>query len=222
MIEIRPIHYNFSTVEDISLNQLQQHYKLYEGYVDKLNAIWNTTKNSMFFSNSNTSYSKMRSLKLGETFVLNGVKLHELYFENICGNKGHPSKSLLELINKTYISYENFLDYFKNVALSMRGWVILSIDSLDNSLHIIGSDAHDIGAVWNSYPLLVMDVYEHAYMIDFGIDRKKYIDTFIKNINWDVVNMRFTNYFQPMKNTNPLRSFNPYTLIPSWRFENNL
>ena len=81
----------------------------------------------------------------------------------------------------------------------MRGWVVLSIDLLDNKLHIIGSDLHDTGAVWLSYPILIMDVYEHAYFMDFGTDKKKYISTFIENINWDILNERLQKYVSSMQ-----------------------
>lgn len=187
--------FNFSTVKGISLKQLEAHYKLYEGYVNKLNEIWNITKDADEFEDPNTTYSSMRSLKLGETYALDGVKLHNLYFENITGmDKGRPSSEMLQLIKRDFISYDNFLSYLKKVGLSMRGWAIVAIDPLDGKLHIIGSDAHDVGAVWESYPLLVLDVYEHAYFYDFTTERAKYIDIFLQNINWNVVNKRLEEY----------------------------
>lgn len=200
MAEIKKQNYNFSTVKGISLNQLQQHYKLYEGYVNKLNEIWTMPIDAAKYGQGNSTYSPMRSLKLGETYALNGVNLHQLYFENMIGGNNKPFGPILNLIIRDFKSYENFLEYLKKVGLSMRGWAILAMDPLDNKLHIIGSDAHDVGAVWLSYPLLVLDVYEHAYMIDFGIDRNKYIDRFIENINWAVVNNRLARYINiPMR-----------------------
>lgn len=187
--------FDFSTVKGITLKQLEEHYKLYEGYVNKLNEIWNITKDADEFEDPNTTYSSMRSLKLGETYALDGVKLHELYFENITGvNKGRPSNEMLQLIRRDFISYDNFLSYLKKVGQSMRGWAIVTIDHLDGKLHIIGSDAHDVGAVWESHPLLVLDVYEHAYFYDFTTARGKYIDIFLQNINWNVVNKRLEEY----------------------------
>ncbi|WP_125152955.1 superoxide dismutase [Clostridium rectalis] len=193
-MNIKPTIYNFTTVKGISLNQLQQHYKLYEGYINKLNEIWSVPNNAQDLGEGNQTYSPMRSLKLGETFALDGVKLHQLYFENITNGNNTPNGDILQLIKRDFINLENFKEYFKNVGLAVRGWAILVIDPLDGKLHVIGSDAHDVGAIWLSFPLLIMDVYEHAYMIDFGIDRKKYIDTFFKNINWEVVNKRFKTY----------------------------
>ncbi|WP_027623123.1 superoxide dismutase [Clostridium lundense] len=200
MAEIKKQNYNFSTVKGISSRQLQEHYKLYEGYVNKLNELWNMPIDADKYGQGNSTYSPMRSLKLGETYSLNGVKLHQLYFENMLGGNNKPFGPILNLIIRDFKSYENFLEYLKKVGLSMRGWAILAMDPLDNKLHIIGSDAHDVGAVWLSCPLLVMDVYEHAYMIDFGIDRTKYMDRFIENINWAVVNNRLARYVNiPMR-----------------------
>ncbi|WP_040214735.1 superoxide dismutase [Clostridium polynesiense] len=198
--KIAPKRYDFKSVENISSDQLQQHYKLYIGYINKFNEINSESRNASDYPDSNPTYSKMRCLKLGESYALDGVKLHELYFENLTNHSCCASKELMALINRDFINYDNFIEYFKNAALAMRGWVILTIDPLTDSLLVIGCDAHDVGAIWNSYPLLVLDVYEHAYMIDFGIDRKAYINAFIKNINWNVVNKRLQQYLN-MKNS---------------------
>lgn len=210
MKNITAKNFNFASVEGISKSQLNQHYELYKGYVNKVNEINNLSRNVKDIGPGNATYSKMRSIKLGETYAVDGVKLHELYFENICNSTNSVGGRILPLIKRDFISYENFLAYLKEAGLSMRGWVILAIDPLDDSLHLYGSDAHDVGAVWMSHPLLVMDVYEHAYMIDFGIDKKKYIDTFIKNINWNVVNKRLDNFYI-MKNMKEVRSSWIYT-----------
>lgn len=186
--------FNFNNIKGISKNQLEQHYKLYEGYVNKLNEIWKISDTFPNFDGSNPTYSRMRSLKLGESYSLDGVKLHELYFENMDYKYNKPFGNMLSLIGRDFNSYNRFLEYFKSVGLSMRGWCVLCIDPIDERLHIIGQDAHDVGSIWNSIPLLVMDVYEHAYMIDFGINRNKYIDVFIENINWNIVNKRLKHY----------------------------
>lgn len=183
--------YNFNTVEGMTMNQLQQHYKLYEGYVNKLKEINKELMMRNSYTNPSATYSKLRSLKKGETYSLDGIILHELYFGNITGNKGKSSGKILDYINRDFGSYNNFVQMFTDVGLSMRGWVVL-IQGDNGRLAIIGQDSHDDGSVWYGKPVLVMDVYEHAYMIDFGIDRKKYIKVFFDNINWQVVNKRLT------------------------------
>ncbi|MDP4144632.1 MAG: superoxide dismutase [Bacillota bacterium] len=188
--------FDFNNIEGISLNQLQQHYQLYKGYVDRVNEIWEKLKGMDKSSAPNTTFSDIRSLKLGESYALDGVKLHVLYFQNIGGTSKIPHGLALDLIERDFGSYGRFLQRLSDVALSMRGWAVVAIDLLDNRLHIYGLDEHDKGAVWGAYPILVLDVYEHAYMIDFGIDRKRYIETFIKNINWSIVNSRINEYLK--------------------------
>lgn len=205
MYNIKPETFDFKSVKGISMKQLEEHYKLYVGYVTRLNEIWNIPYIPSNYTDSNSTYSKMRSLKLGETYALDGVKLHELYFENMTEGNNTPNGTLLDAIINQFSSYENFISYLTNVGLSMRGWAILTIDSIDNKLHIIGSDLHDKGAVWLSCPVLVMDVYEHAYFMDFGTDKAKYIGTFIQNINWDVINERYRKYMASMQVMNMKR-----------------
>ena len=202
MYNLRPKTFDFNSVKGISIKQLDEHYKLYAGYVSKLNEIWNTPYIPANYTDSNATYSKMRSLKLGETYSLDGVKLHNLYFENMTGGSNTPYGPIYNAIIDEFSNYDTFISYLTNVGLSMRGWVVLTIDLLDNKLHIVGSDSHDTGAIWLSYPILIMDVYEHAYFMDFGTDRKKYISTFIENINWNVLNERFEKYVFPMKYIN--------------------
>lgn len=221
MANLTPKKYNFSTVKGITQKQLEEHYKLYNGYVAKVNEIWGTTNDARSFGESNPTYSKMRSLKLGETYAVDGVKLHQMYFENMTGEFNTPSGNILNLIKRDFSNLENFLEYFKSVGLAMRGWAVLAIDPLDNKLHVFGSDAHDVGAVWNSFPLLIMDVYEHAYFLDFGTDRKKYIDTFIKNINWQIVNERLQKYNMVKGVMTSLRNLDNAPIYPIWSLEDN-
>jgi Fe-Mn family superoxide dismutase len=198
MYNMKPKIYDLNSIKGISMKQLNEHYKLYVGYVNKLNEIWNTPYVPSNYTESNATYSKMRSLKLGETYSLNGVKLHQLYFQNMTGGNNIPHGPVYNAIIEQFHSFNNFISYLTNVGLSMRGWAILSIDSIDNKLYIIGSDLHDTGAVWLSCPVLVMDLYEHAYFMDFGTDKAKYISTFIENINWQVLNDRFLEYITSM------------------------
>ncbi len=208
MYNIKPETFDFKSVKGISMKQLDEHYKLYVGYVNKLNEIWNIPYIPNNYTDSNPTYSKMRSLKLGETYALNGTKLHNLYFQNMTNGNNTPYGPVLDAITRQFSTYDNFISFLTNVGLSMRGWAIVSIDSIDNKFHIIGSDLHDTGAVWLSYPVLIMDVYEHAYFMDFGTDRKKYISTFIQNINWAVLNQRFQKYISSMKSMNTSRYIN--------------
>lgn len=187
--------FDFYGVYGLSEKQLSQHEALYINYVQKLNHIRAILRDEHNYEDANSTFSKMRSLKLGESYALNGVKLHELYFENIIGSGRRPYPPIYNAIKTYFSSAEAFVSRFKAVGMAMRGWTLLVWDPYDERLHIIGQDAHDEGSTIATIPLIVMDVYEHAYMIDYGIAKKEYIETFIRNINWEVVNERYLKIF---------------------------
>jgi len=168
------------------------HDKLYIGYVNKRNEIHN--KLSEIEHNdpgkldaANQTFSELRALKDGETFAVNGVYLHEYYFNSL-GGTGTPVGSLATDLAKVYGSLDNFTRYFKACGMSARGWVVLGWDTHLGELRVYTGDAHNQGGVWGCIPIIVLDVYEHAYFIDYGADRKAYVEDFMVNLNWDAVN----------------------------------
>ncbi len=168
------------------------HDKLYLGYAKKKDEIKDklASMSAEGLSASNQTYSELRGLKDGETFAVNGTYLHEWYFENM-GGDGNISGEINEALNKEFGSAEKFQQVFSACGMAARGWVVLAWDVHDKTLRIYTGDAHNHGGVWGAIPLLVLDVYEHAYFIDFGSDRKSYIDEFFTHINWEEVNKRF-------------------------------
>lgn len=173
-------------LEGISLKLIQNHYKLYEGYVKKTNEI-QTKLDSADKSAANATYSEFGEMKRQETFAVNGMKLHEVYFGHLKGD-GVPKGDLLEMVNAAYGSLDSWKELMVATGLTSRGWAILAFDFRDNDLHVYGSDAHNVGAVWAAIPLIVLDVYEHAYFMDYGVDRRSYIDAFFKNLDWGFAN----------------------------------
>jgi Fe-Mn family superoxide dismutase len=184
---INPKTLSYDKLSFLSKEQLDNHKSLYLGYVGKVNEI-RKKYSDIEFSNGNPTYNEQRELKLEEGFALNGVKLHELYFENIDGD-GNLSNKISELLIKNFKSVENWQQEFINLGLSSRGWVILAQNS-DGSVENYICDMHNQGGIWQAEPLLVLDVYEHAYFTDYGIRRKDYIAGFIGNINWNIVEKR--------------------------------
>ena len=164
------------------------HDKLYVGYVNKMKEIAEKLQaistNPEALAASNQSFSELRSLRDGETFATNGVYLHEHYF-NVLGGDGAPTGTLADAIVEKWGSIETFVAFFSATGMAVRGWVVLSWDTHLGRLKIYGADAHNQGGVWGAIPLIVLDVYEHAYFIDYGADRKAYIADFWKNLNWD-------------------------------------
>src|SRR3989344_7328219 len=197
MREPKPLKY--TELDGLSEKQLKGHHDvLYAGYVKKANEIEEKLK-SVDISTANATYSDLRELKLEETFAVNGVKLHEGYFDNMIPG-GSPSTSLrannqiFDLIIRDFGSYDNWEKEFKAMGLCARGWVVLGDDLDEKKLKNILCDSHNQGGVWNMIALLIMDVYEHAYFIDYATGRKAYIEAFFKNIDWEEVNRRIERF----------------------------
>ena len=164
--------------------------KLYEGYVKKWQEIQEKLK-TVDRSSANATFSDLRELKLEESFAANAILLHEAYFD-ILGNEGAALEGkIIEHIKKDFGSFENWQEEFKALGLSARGWVILVYDFNDGKLHNYLCDVHNQGGVWGAAPILVLDVYEHAYFIDYGSDRKTYVEDFFSNLNWGKINKRY-------------------------------
>lgn len=188
-----PKNYNFSNVKFFSPMQLSEHYTLYTRYVDCLNKVNNNLSKDSTYDICNSNYSEVRSAINSKTYCYDAIKLHELYFENLTGNNTRVHGPIEALINDAFGSYNEFIEKFKCIALSMRGWVLFCFDRYNNEYYIYGQDAHDQGVVLYAEPLIVLDVYEHAYMIDYGINRNSYIDAFFSNLDFNVVNKRLNN-----------------------------
>lgn len=186
-------HYNFSNVKFFSPMQLSQHYVLYTRYVDSLNKVMESLSSDKTYSTCSPNYSQVRSDQKAKTYCYDAVMLHELYFENLTGRNTKIYGQIESLINKIFGSYENFIDKFKCIGLSMHGWVLLCYDRFRDEYCIYGQDSHDEGIILCSEPLIVMDVYEHAYMMDYGINRSEYIDAFIANLDYSIVNKRLSS-----------------------------
>jgi Fe-Mn family superoxide dismutase len=134
----------------------------------------------------------LRALKDGETHAINGVYLHEWYFEGLGGDGDiDAAQELVGEIERSYGSVESFIRFFSQCGMAARGWTILAWDTKEERLWIYNCDTHNQGGVWGCLPVIVLDVYEHAYFIDFGADRKKYIETSWKNFNWSAANEQF-------------------------------
>ncbi len=179
-------------LEGITLKMLEQHFKLYEGYVKKTNEIQGKLETADK-SLSNGVYSEIGEMKRQETFAVNGMKLHEVYFGHLQGD-GKPAGDLVKMIEADFGSLDAWKEDLLATGMSARGWAITAYDFKDNRLHNYASDAHNVGAVWGAIPVIVLDVYEHAYFMDYGVSRKAYIDSFFKNLDWGFANKIIAQY----------------------------
>ncbi|MBI4451357.1 superoxide dismutase [Candidatus Woesearchaeota archaeon] len=179
---VKPLKYK--SLLGFTERQLSEHHDvLYAGYVKKLNEI-ETKMPTADKAAANGTYSEIGELKREETFATNGITLHEAYFDGMGGKGGKATGALLIQIEKDFGSYDNWLADFKAAGMAARGWVVLAWNMKDGKLHTYSQDGHNVGSVWYCIPILIMDVYEHAYFIDYGVKRKDYVEAYFNNIDW--------------------------------------
>jgi len=180
----------FQELKGISQKNIDIHWgKLYQGYAKKWQEIQEKLR-GVDKSLSNATFSDLRELKVEETFAANAVILHEAYFD-VLGGDGIARREIVEGIKKDFGSFEVWQEEFKALGLASRGWVILTYDFNEGILRNYIADAHNLYGVWGTAPVLVLDMYEHAYFIDFGSDKKSYIEAFFQNLNWEAINKKF-------------------------------
>lgn len=194
MAELQPKPLKYKELPGLSEKQLAEHHDvLYAGYVKKTNEI-RTKLEGVDLANVNATYSDLRELKVEETFALNGVKLHERYFDNLGGKGGAPEGKIADMLMRDFGSYEKWAAEFAACGMAARGWVVLAYDLEEGRLMNVVCDVHNQGGVWGQVPVLVLDVYEHAYFIDYATGRKKYLETFMQNVDWSVANAQIEKY----------------------------
>lgn len=193
-VTYRPKQFNLSGLQGISDKTLQMHFKLYEGYVKGVNDL--NEKIAELLSDGNVdkeefpAYSEL-TRRLG--FEYNGMVLHEYYFQNLkSGGSGTPARAVASAAEASFGSFDTWRADFVGVG-KMRGvgWAICYQDPSSGALSNHWITMHEIGNVTGFIPVLVMDVWEHAFILDYApADRPKYVDAFFSNIDWDAVRAR--------------------------------
>lgn len=179
-------------LEAISAEQLEQHYKLYQGYVTNTNTL--NTKLAELRDADKIGTPEYNEMRRRYGFEYAGMRLHEYYFENMTAQGGSipASGKLATLLKEEFGSLEKWEADFKATGL-MRGigWAILYQDPTNGRLQNFWITDHENGHPAGFTPVLVMDVWEHAYTVDFKpTERAKYIDAFFKHIDWAAVEAR--------------------------------
>ena len=171
-------------MEGFSDTLLNNHFTLYKGYVT------NTGKDmdilAAMLKDGKTGTPEYAELKRRFGWEFNGMRLHEYYFENLGGKKSlDMAGKLAKKLIQDFGSYEAWLQDFKGTA-TMRGigWAILYQDNVGGKLFNQWINEHDVGHPAGCIPVLILDVFEHAFMTDYGLKRADYIEAFLKNINW--------------------------------------
>jgi Fe-Mn family superoxide dismutase len=199
--------FNLSGLKGISDETLELHFKLYEGYVKETNNL--TSRIREFIQDGKVDQEEMPAYseltrRLG--FEYNGMVLHEYYFENLKKGTGagEPDRSskFLKAAEASFGSYDIWKTDFQGIG-KMRGvgWAICYENPANHRLSNHWISLHETGNVAGFHPILVMDVWEHAYLLDFKTERPKYIEAFFSNIDWSAVDSRVSQSSAPQKQT---------------------
>ncbi|MFH1769488.1 MAG: superoxide dismutase [Parcubacteria group bacterium] len=191
-MEPKPLKFDKDSLKGISKETIETHHdKLYVGYVEKAEEVWSglgklRDKLISGEAQGNQTYSELRALKQAETFSVNGMYLHEWYFD-VLGGDGDSNKApeLSKAIEEKWGSVKDGIKYMTECAMASRGWAVLAWDPRRGKIMQYNGDSHNQGGVWGAIPVIVLDVYEHAYFMDFGADRKAYIEVFWNNFDWE-------------------------------------
>jgi len=174
-------------LDGISRETIEAHYKLYEGYVSKRNELLGKL-DGVDLASANQVSSDVRALKVELSFAVGGIKNHEIYFEHLGGSGGDPGSLFGDLVKRDFGSGGAWKADLKATGMAARGWAWTAYDWDEGRLFNYLGDAQNTYPVWNATPLVALDVYEHAYFMDFATDRSSYIDAFLNNLDYAVVN----------------------------------
>ena len=177
-------------LKGISEAQLKAHFGLYQGYVKKLNEIEEKLKTAEP-STGNYSFNEFSELKRREAVAFNGSYLHQLYFENLAAPGQTPAAPFMAAIESSFGSWGRWVAEMRGTAASTPGWVLTTFSHVDKALHNYVVYEHHIGLPAHQEIVLALDCWEHAYMIDYGTAKPKYLDAFLDNVDWKVVGGRF-------------------------------
>jgi len=183
-------------LDGISRETIEAHYKLYQGYVNKRNEILGKLAD-VDLAAANQVYSEIRALKVDLTFAIGGIKNHELYFAHLGGEGGDPDGAFRTLVERDFGSVDAWRADLRATAIAARGWAWTAYDWDERRLFNYLGDAQNTFPVWNATPLVALDVYEHAYFLDYQTDRGAYLDAFFENLDWSVVNGWIASYAIP-------------------------
>ena len=173
---------------------LKNHFLLYQGYVKNVNTLVQERGALLREGKAGTPAYAEFTRRFGWEF--NGVRLHELYFGNMAKASTALASDapLLQDLTRVYCAYESWEKDFKAVgAMRGIGWTILYYDSGSKEFFNVWVNEHDVGHLAGATPLLVLDVFEHAYTLDYGLKKADYIEAFFRAIDWATVEKRFAD-----------------------------
>ena len=182
--------FDLPKLEGISEKQIEVHLGLYAGYVKHVNLLREK------INESSDTYTK-QELRRRFAFEFDGMRMHEYYFEQFEGGQAtaNDDSTLIKELGDKYGDFDGFMNHFIETALSRGiGWTVLYWDPVAKTPHVAWTGDHEVGTLAGLPILLALDMWEHAFMVDYVPSEKKtYVESFFKNLNWSVVEQRFEN-----------------------------
>lgn len=176
-------------MEGFSETLLKNHFTLYNGYVTNTNKLMDTL--SQMLKEGKAGTSEYAELKRRFGWEFNGMRLHEYYFENLGGKGLNKDGKFAKLVSSSFGSFEEWeKDFRATGAMRGIGWAIVYQDLTSGKVFNCWINEHDVSHPAGCNPLLILDVFEHAFMIDYGLKRPDYIESFFKNINSEALDSR--------------------------------
>lgn len=189
--------FNLPVLKGLSEKQVQVHLALYEGYVKHANLILDTIK-ELRATDAQKNAFVINELRRRLGFEFDGMRMHEYYFEQLEEGAKAPSEAsaLKDLAEERYGSFDGFIEHIKEVAGTRGiGWTIVYFDPADRVLHTAWVNDHELGQFAGLPIILAVDMWEHAFMVDYvPADKKKYVDAFLENLNWSVCEKRLVEH----------------------------
>jgi Fe-Mn family superoxide dismutase len=188
MMETRKFEH-LAGFDGLSERSVREHYRLYEGYVDKYNELMKKLRGIQSLGHIHAD-SDSESLKVDITFALGSIKNHEVYFDILGNDEEPPTGDLAAEIIKSFHSVPQYLVDLKQTALMGRGWAWTGYDLDQEELFNYEGGAHNGMPVWNCVPIVAIDLYGHAYFYDYGHNKVGYVEAAMKAISWKRVGAR--------------------------------
>ncbi len=186
----KPYDPALDNLRGISAETNQAHYKLYEAYVNKANEALERLK-AADKSKANQIFSDYRSAAIDLSFAIGGIKNHQIYFHHLGGDGKPVDGAFKHQVEKDFGSWDNYIADLTAAGMAARGWAWTAWDDDFQLLYNSVGDAQNTFPIWNAHPIVGLDVYEHAYINDFSTARPKYIEAFLDNMDWHVVEEAF-------------------------------
>lgn len=189
-----PKEFNLPELPGLSKEQIDAHLGLYKGYVTHVNLLRQQIKDLTEADAEKYAYAIMETRRrLG--FEFNGMRMHEYYFTQFEGGAKEltPDSKFAEAVSEKYGSFEDFIKHFTQVGMSRGiGWTILYADPDGDTVHTAWVTDHELGQFGGLPVILAMDMWEHAFMVDYlPSEKRTYIEAFLNNLNWSVAEERF-------------------------------